>query len=169
MTIEHHRLTAGALRAACGHGAYERGLDYFHTGRATVIEVHSTNDGSLILLTTNRGSGRRTYEQEITLVQSRDGLEIDGQCDCPVGYNCKHVVASCLTWKEQAGAAVTTDEAFEHWLARLEGETTPEQTPREALLYVLTREEKARSGKPELRLHFTIARRKASGGWGKGR
>jgi superfamily II DNA or RNA helicase len=169
LTIERHQLTAGVLREACGHGAYERGRGYFATGRATVIEVHSDDDGSITLLTTNRGSGRHTYDQEITLVQNRHGLGIDGYCDCPVGYNCKHVVAGCLAWKEQAGPAPGAGEPFERWLARLEDETRPGEAPQEALLYLLVPEVKTRSGRPALRLHFAIAKRKASGEWGKGR
>ena len=40
-----------------------------------------------------RGSNRETYLQEIELEKDGDEVLIDGECSCPVGYNCKHVAA----------------------------------------------------------------------------
>ena len=40
-----------------------------------------------------RGSSTETYLQEIELERDGDEVVIDGECSCPVGYNCKHVAA----------------------------------------------------------------------------
>ncbi|WP_434625954.1 SNF2-related protein [Azospirillum sp. B2RO_4] len=58
------------------------------------------------MTSTVRGSGRALYGQDI-IVQIADGVLklVDGECDCPVGYNCKHVAAALLAWAERTATA----------------------------------------------------------------
>jgi len=44
------------------------------------------------------GSGGRVYSVHATLARDAGGrlLGVDGQCSCPIGYNCKHVTAVLL-------------------------------------------------------------------------
>jgi len=55
-------------------------------------------DDSLILLGAVKGSNRSIYSQSIEITDEfeNDDIVIEGQCSCPVGYNCKHVVAVCI-------------------------------------------------------------------------
>ncbi|WPL17240.1 ATP-dependent helicase HepA [Thiorhodovibrio winogradskyi] len=71
--------------------SFERGMRYFRNGRVQSLNIDTergTVNGRV------RGSGNQTY---VTLVQisapSIGALELTGQCSCPVGLNCKHVVA----------------------------------------------------------------------------
>ncbi|WP_244561008.1 DEAD/DEAH box helicase [Azospirillum oryzae] len=62
-------------------------------------------------MSTVRGSGRALYGQDI-IVKIADGVlkQVDGECDCPVGYNCKHVAAALLAWPERTATTVRPPE-----------------------------------------------------------
>lgn len=122
MKIDPGHITATLLRNECGHGAYERGRGYFHQLRTTLDSIEMIND-RLHLVATTRGSGRSRYQQNIDITTIDNHLVIEGGCTCPVGYNCKHVVSACLTYKDRAPALVPTeqpnDTAFSIWLDHL--------------------------------------------------
>jgi len=42
-------------------------------------------------------SGREMYQQMIAITNFNT-VRIQGKCTCPVGYNCKHVGAVCLSY-----------------------------------------------------------------------
>ncbi|GEM44590.1 DEAD/DEAH box helicase [Deinococcus cellulosilyticus] len=44
---------------------------------------------------------REMYTQDILLRRQKHALLIDGECSCPVGYNCKHVVAALMVWFQE--------------------------------------------------------------------
>ncbi|WP_275100098.1 DEAD/DEAH box helicase [Sedimenticola hydrogenitrophicus] len=171
MNIEIQEITAMLLRRECGPGAYERGNSYFHQGRVEIIEVIRSDDAGIRLLTTTRGSGQRLYDQDIGLYRSPEGIEIEGFCDCPVGYNCKHVVAACLACRQREGAGRIQSgdaSAFADWLERFQ---SPEQplartggAAVDQLLYALEP-----GSKGAIEVNFTVARRKRDGRFGKGR
>ncbi|MCK4710686.1 MAG: SWIM zinc finger family protein, partial [Gammaproteobacteria bacterium] len=72
----------------------QRGRAYFEKGMVIDVEEHQA--GRLISATV-RGSGRNNYTAQIHLVYRGKVInDIQGNCDCPVGYNCKHVVAALL-------------------------------------------------------------------------
>jgi uncharacterized Zn finger protein len=48
-----------------------------------------------------RGSAGETYRQIIEITGEDDDVSVDGECTCPVGYNCKHVAALLLQIFEQ--------------------------------------------------------------------
>jgi superfamily II DNA or RNA helicase len=48
-----------------------------------------------------RGSSGETYRQIIEIVGEDEDVTVDGECTCPVGYNCKHVAALLLQIFEQ--------------------------------------------------------------------
>jgi len=164
MTIDPRQLSARVLRAECGQGAYERGQDYFRRGRARLEECFQS-DNFLALFGVNRGSGSNRYHQDIKIFDEQDGIGIYGECSCPVTFNCKHVVALCLVWREQTGQAANQPGAFENWLQRLEQVSEQAAAPaQEALLYLLVPAEDGTVG-----VEFVVARRKRDGNWGKGR
>ncbi|MBD9399338.1 DEAD/DEAH box helicase [Pseudomonas sp. PDM11] len=73
-------------------GALRRGQDYATRGLSRLL---SLKDHSL--LASCLGSGERPYQQRITLHAYGKGWGVTGHCSCPVGFNCKHVVAALLT------------------------------------------------------------------------
>ena len=146
----------------------ERGLDYFHEGRVQELGFMDEG-GELVLLSSVRGSGSRTYTQDVHIREYGSQLDIEGYCSCPVGYQCKHVVAACLAWRETADVAVQAGTGFEAWLARVTNEDPAASASGDTnnrLLYELAPD---RSGGHVLAVSFSVARRKRDGTWGYGR
>ncbi|MEA2050419.1 MAG: DEAD/DEAH box helicase [Campylobacterota bacterium] len=77
---------------------FNRGNNYYNLGKVFKCEVKEKNLLSIILSGTVRGSSGKVYYQDIELDFSNSRLSIDGDCSCPVGYNCKHIVAVCLEY-----------------------------------------------------------------------
>ena len=72
-----------------------RGNEYYLDGRVGVVKSYKTTTSITftpritIFSTVN---GRHNYEQKIVLPNEETRV-VDGVCSCPIGYNCKHVVA----------------------------------------------------------------------------
>ena len=81
-----------AIKRLIGETYANRGQVYARQGRVTEF---SGAEGRRLLFGEVRGSGRSIYSQTISLDWSADGrlTGIDGECSCPVDYNCKHVAA----------------------------------------------------------------------------
>ncbi|MBP2301830.1 SWIM zinc finger family protein [Azospirillum picis] len=90
------------LRRFFDAGTFERGRRYWQEGRVRGLEVKHERADRWTLASSVRGSGRVPYDQDI-MVTVADGkvVELDGNCDCPIGYNCKHVAAALLDWAER--------------------------------------------------------------------
>jgi superfamily II DNA or RNA helicase len=136
------------------------------------------------------GTRQRPYQQRIDLTHRNGKLTIDGSCDCPIGRNCKHVVASLLyslryppktisvtstqhanseSSSKFAGATPTTGMAASLWLqqintaaAKLHPVQEPDNTS-SRLLYVLTPNPQHKG----LHVHLMRARPKKDGALGK--
>ena len=121
-------------------GTLQRGRDYARRG--FVVSVEALADGALAARVSN-GRGT-TYQQRIGLGR---GL-VDGICSCPVGHNCKHVVAALTIWMEQQGDRPRLATPVQGWLGRIREAAAPAQLPeartqaypdnvKDRLLYVL--------------------------------
>ncbi|HEY1243278.1 MAG TPA: DEAD/DEAH box helicase [Hyphomicrobiaceae bacterium] len=89
------RLAEGDLRGAFEPQTMARGKQLWRGGH--VREVDTADDG-LHITGKVKGSQGRPYTQTISLVPQAGGkvVRITGYCTCPVGLNCKHVVAVLL-------------------------------------------------------------------------
>jgi len=114
---------------ACGPKAFQRGLNYWKADKVVDLEWQKTGEGSTLLGTVG-GSGNNVYSQKITFFQYKDSdIIIDGDCSCPVGYNCKHVAAALLqALKRTELKAPPPQEAADIWLDKLKA-TTPTASP----------------------------------------
>jgi SNF2 family DNA or RNA helicase len=144
----------------------ERGLDYFRRHKARDIESLDRNRRLLGEVT---GSGNRVYQVEIHVHKRGGFTSLDGDCSCPVGYNCKHVAAvlfAALEAHQTAPAATpapaSPEPPLDGWLAQLDiASGIPPQraardryppTVRKRLLYVLQLENYGRRPVPSVRL-----------------
>jgi len=118
----------------------ERGHDYVRRG--LVVSVEPLLDGAITGRVSN-GSGQ-VYRQRITLDRGR----VDGICSCPVGHNCKHVVAMLMAWAAQQRERPGLAAPVNSWLSRVRESAVARQLPearsedypdsvKERLLYVL--------------------------------
>ncbi|MDP2793056.1 MAG: DEAD/DEAH box helicase [Sulfurisoma sp.] len=123
MTRIHGRELAPApdLADFFDHATLLRGMQYAVEKRAVIDELVDSGDSELDVLGTVRGSTKRPYRVDVWLkVHPASGkiLAIEGECSCPVGYNCKHTVALLLTALAQGNEALAE--------ARIPGQATPE-------------------------------------------
>jgi len=166
--INPRRITSTWLTRECDPGAFSRGSRYFRDQRASLKRAESLASGDTLLIGECQGSQFMPYEQRVEILDGRGEPELSGFCTCPVGYNCKHVVALVLTWQAQAARHGSPRDRVTEWLAELEPDPGSESngSSPEALLYLLS---PASAKSDEFKVEFVVARRKQDGEWGKGR
>ena len=94
-------LDLSSLRRAIGGGSYARGTEYARQQAVT----HATWDPEdNALHGAVRGQGGRVYDVAayFSLPAGRPARFSTSECSCPVGYNCKHVVALVLSALDSA-------------------------------------------------------------------
>ncbi|MDT8439500.1 MAG: SWIM zinc finger family protein, partial [Wenzhouxiangellaceae bacterium] len=165
--IHFKKLTSAWFARECGSNTFGRGSRYFREQRARLETVHRVSPTRISLRGECRGSKNHPYQLRVTIEEGRNDVDLSGFCSCPMGYNCKHVVALVLTWQAQNTSEVSDPAAIETWLAELQVDPESERRSREeALLYLLL----PGTGNPDaLRVELLIARRRRDGSWGKGR
>nr|WP_314545511.1 DEAD/DEAH box helicase [uncultured Massilia sp.] len=127
-------------------GTAARGVDYARQGKVIGLR-RSGND----IAAETAGSGGAVYRQSIRLRAGKQGVRIEGDCSCPVSFNCKHVVAVLLVAMAQEEVAVAAHVAHDGlsaaattWLAQVDSlqeaasgrAAAPADTP-SALAFVL--------------------------------
>lgn len=146
------------LRELIGEPYFSRGLEYYALGKVNDFRIvnHSKIIGAV------SGSRGRSYNAYIILDLDSDGslAEIDGDCSCPVGFNCKHVAALMLAAMNQLPAGMLPAEPsvqpqnpalpgnVDAWLTGLktaveEKRKAARGLPNEKLYYVFNAEEGA--------------------------
>lgn len=95
------KLLSADIRYGCSDASYERGKRYFEQGQ--VLDLNNQSEGALFvqLNATVQGSANIPYKQNIRIIWRPDfsSAEIIGNCSCPVGFNCKHVAAACIKYR----------------------------------------------------------------------
>ena len=101
-------------------GSFLRGLKYYYDDLVMDLQVNEEKNTLEIDATV---SGTYVYGQEIDISFGNYGATIEGHCSCPVGYNCKHVVAVIYKLKYEYGAnksiKVATKAPEDKWLDSL--------------------------------------------------
>ena len=92
------RVTDDDLRDLVGAASLSRGREYCRQRRVGQLRIN----GRRGLIATVRGSGR-SYSTQVDLTE--DGGFLGGDCTCPLGGDCKHVVAVALTARQTLGLA----------------------------------------------------------------
>ena len=111
------RLTWDQLTEWAGEAAVARGRDYRAIGR--VQDLKRAEDGAL-LATVN---GKHRYATAVRLDETGKSLDLDSECTCPVGFRCKHAVATVAEYLQAVAAerAVPLADPDDPRWARLEG------------------------------------------------
>ncbi|MDX8397493.1 MAG: SNF2-related protein [Mariprofundaceae bacterium] len=149
-------------------GASKRGLAYFNNHRVISLDIDFEDETELNITSIVQGSGRHTYQQEISISTSLFGILIDAYCSCPVGHNCKHVVAACLQYEQEFVLTQNKGAACLNWLdqfSRSFNQAPPPAPKQDFIVYVL--HPCSSSGK--ISVNFHITRILKNGGLGKGR
>jgi len=96
-----HNLSDLQIARLVGPQAYSRGVRYAKEGR---VEDQVWQQGGSRLLGTVGGTQSRPYDVTVTFQQDASGTVVraSGTCSCPMGMNCKHVVALLLASRSSA-------------------------------------------------------------------
>jgi len=110
----------------------QRGRAYYFNGRATVKHRFQEDDAYVVRGTVSGQSASHYQTTALVQMDSRQILNVDGYCSCPVGSDCKHAVA--LLWSlidegVDLARPVRDDLEIPTWLARLEAVREPTVTP----------------------------------------
>ncbi|MFA5171998.1 MAG: DEAD/DEAH box helicase [Sulfuriferula sp.] len=177
----HIRYTLADIKKTFPTIFYDRGLSIYEQHK---VQHVSYDDNNNLLLGEVQGSRALPYHQRISLQMRNGKLIIDGACDCPIGRNCKHVIAALIhtlhtppaqeqnmqpmSLKSIVPAKKPTYTA-QSWLAQIDEALAevdaPEYPPHEAyrLIYVLA---PAMYGSG-LTVRLMRSRLKKDGGFGK--
>jgi superfamily II DNA or RNA helicase len=168
-------LTEKDVLAFCGRTYLERGRSYQKQGR--VLDLRWEKDEE-VLYGRVKGSGRNVYEQSIQFYPRRPRRPFEGECSCPVEYNCKHVAAVLLEWlgrqrAPQPPAALPTkrrESELALWQKQFRQAfaataSSPSPASGHALIYLLKPQTYRESTK--IFLHVCKSRPLKRGGWGK--
>ncbi|MGB0514269.1 MAG: SNF2-related protein, partial [Wenzhouxiangellaceae bacterium] len=144
--------------------AWRRGSRYFRNRAATLEQAEALEGGGLLLTGTCTGSMPQPYVQRIEIRDTDGALSLVGQCSCPVGRNCKHVVAQILTWQATAAYSDEDPDAVSDWLNQMPDESGAGGNVRPSIRYLLNFHDSF-----EIRLAFEITRPLKDGRPGKPR
>ena len=173
------KLNIDRIKPWFDEGTFKRGTDYWETGHVRRVKV--TEDGTeLSVQSSVSGSRGLMYHQEIEIYEYENLIEISGECTCPVGINCKHVVAvlcelvASYSVKASSGGI---DQPVDEWLAQL-SETTAVQGrdeenkypegEQQRLLYLINPEPASIAGS-QFKINASVfkTRQMKKGGYGK--
>jgi uncharacterized Zn finger protein len=94
------------IRDACGSKSFTHGENYYRQGHILSLKLEDPDNTAdsigLMVCTSGSGSNSHKYKQNITLTAYDRVIDIDGDCSCPMDYNCKYLVAVCLKFLDEA-------------------------------------------------------------------
>lgn len=115
---------------------YTRGRKYYLDKKVQDIEIIDTDPENTIIFATVYGTD--TYEVSIELKKMDKVIHFKDTCTCPMGRECKHVVATLLAALNSRNTpvkpsnvvpiAVKNDPAVDRWLSNMRGALASSQT-----------------------------------------
>ncbi|MCC2638736.1 MAG: hypothetical protein K0Q68_2455 [Moraxellaceae bacterium] len=128
-----------------GHQTFGKGLDYARQQR--VLELRVRREANPLELGAQvQGSGRAIYSVHVLVAGRARRLFFENDCSCPVGVDCKHVVATLIEYLRQQAAPEADMEPASpvtRWLQELAptpapaGQAEAPQPAGQCLAYVL--------------------------------
>ncbi|WP_305728303.1 SWIM zinc finger domain-containing protein [Ectothiorhodospira sp. BSL-9] len=122
-------LTLDIIKNAVDHRTFQRGKRYFQEDRVIFVDVIQDDPDELYFIAETEGGRDEIYHQTVVAKPGRDRrtLGLFGDCTCPVGIQCKHMVAACLAYIDGDAIIAMPDEGhhFTDWLL----ETAPDAPP----------------------------------------
>ncbi|MBA5249068.1 MAG: helicase SNF2 [Gammaproteobacteria bacterium] len=132
------------IKKAIGNSkTFERGLQYYQDSAVEDLKVEYKDSGSIVL--NSQVYGTTLYAQNISIHHNHNHTLISGECDCPVDYNCKHVVAAVIAFANMKSQEGNVEEdnltsKFELWaddFQRLGEEEHQNNSDNEYMIYRL--------------------------------
>ena len=167
MNTPTKQLLNSDIQIGCTVSNYERGRDYFARGRVLNLGIVSKGVLFVQLSATVKGNNAIPYKQNIRISWRDDyrAASIEGNCSCPVAYNCKHVAAACLMYQYSLQNSRTGASCLD-WLDFLDDTVEKRNTNRDFIIYILN---KAVNKPHEFSIELSLCKEKKTGGLSKGR
>ncbi len=111
---------------------YSAGLSECKDGKVLEYTIEDEDNLFIVLSSVvDGGIGAKKYKQNIKFYEEDKDVYIDGKCNCPIRYNCKHVASTCLKYLqdlEDGSLANSTSQSNEilidQWLENLQKDET---------------------------------------------
>jgi len=168
--LKQKRILQSDVRLACGDTYYARGKNYYEQGRVFKLNIVDDKTFYTLFKTAVEGSGIHYYEQVVRLEWRKDysAVSIDGDCSCPMEFNCKHIAAACLEFMEfnaQGGQVSNAASSCFDWLNDFDTAEAVADSTQEFITYILN------PGKTDtsFTLDYFITKKNKKGGLNKGR
>lgn len=94
--LEQAGIPESAIENSFSHASIQRGIKYFEGNRVEITEIESKTGHDIRIHADVFGSLGYPYAIIVTLKVTKKFVSIIGECDCPVGFRCKHAVATLL-------------------------------------------------------------------------
>ncbi len=159
-------IPASSLQDVFDKKTYSKGQHYFLHHKVISLETRTETANTVILNATVTGSNNQRYNQIIAINKNGHNLHVNGKCSCPVGYNCKHVAAACIVYKQAKPQQQTAvNKVYIDWLSSFDENHIKPDSAKEFLVYVIQKDDTARN----YLLSLIIVRHKKHGGITAGR
>jgi len=96
-------LSDDALARRFGEGSFQRGRAYARQHRVGRVAAGGGEDRVLVTATVD---GTRTYQTVVSLEAGLGVTSLTSHCTCPLGGDCKHVVALLIALRDLSAAAI---------------------------------------------------------------
>ncbi len=178
-------ISESILNNSFSQATLQRGIQYFADDRVAITQVESLTGKDIKIHAEVLGSLNYAYHIVVTLKVTQNHTSIIGECDCPVGFRCKHAVATLFQFAHMNAQAISergqlepldnssqVERDVQQWLQSIspERETAVQQSTAEVrsgsvLLYLMHPAEDTQG----MEIVTIVARRLKKGGYGKGR
>ncbi len=186
-------ISEAAIENSFSPATLKRGIKYFESDRVEITTVDSSDGKDISIYADVFGSQGYAYAIIVTLKMTKNYVSIVGECDCPVGFRCKHAVAAVLKFAHTNAQAINergqlenvdngrmAEMAVERWLsdigpgsfdlskqtlAQYPGRQDAQPAYNNVLLYLLRQADDGQS----MEIVSIVARRLKKGGYGKSR
>ncbi|MCK4842795.1 MAG: DEAD/DEAH box helicase [Methylococcales bacterium] len=166
--LNKKRIVPADIRHACGDAYFLRGKKYYTDGHVLSLDIQVEQPFYIIINSSTMGSGNKYYDQKIKIDWKNDytAVIVDGDCTCPMSFNCKHVAAACLRYMElTTGLSQPATPSCLDWLNDFDDVPDVVIPNKEFITYILepTQEQHV------FTLAFFITKEGKKGGLNKGR
>ena len=168
--INQKRILPADIRHACGDTYYSRGKQYFDDERVTDLYIEHETPLDVVLSASVAGSRGSYYDQAIRIDWKKNytAVSIDGDCSCPMEFNCKHIAAVCLEYMAYSDQEKRVNQPIPsclEWLNNFDETPEAHDKDEEFIAYILKP-----SKTPHLfTLDLFITKANKKGGLNKGR
>ncbi len=140
--INNKRILHSDIRHACGDTYFGRGKKYYEEDRILNFKIIKDEDTFVLFTSLIIGSGKKNYHQRVRIDWKDEftTVIIDGDCTCPIAYNCKHITAVCLEYMHKSPQMLqpkTDTPLCLDWLNHFEDIPNSIEQDQEFIVYVL--------------------------------